>query len=106
MNYEFHLKDLGSLSYFIGLEVGSLEHKISLSQRHYTLKILEDTGFLGCKPHLIPMEPNLKLNNQDGNLLSENIEYKQIIGRLLYLTITHPDIIVDVHKFNQFVFQP
>ncbi|XP_062085881.1 uncharacterized mitochondrial protein AtMg00810-like [Humulus lupulus] len=59
LNSQFKLKDLGNLRYFLGLEVARSESGIFISQRTYTLQLLEAFGCLQCKPSSTPMEPNL-----------------------------------------------
>lgn len=103
---QFQLKDLGSLKYFLGLEIARSAKDIVLSQRHYTLELLEDTGFLGSKPTTVPMDPKLKLNNHDGPLLADPSQYRRLVGRLLYLTLSRPDITYAIHKLSQYISQP
>ncbi|XP_057452063.1 uncharacterized mitochondrial protein AtMg00810-like [Lotus japonicus] len=102
----FRLKVLGDMKYFLGLEIARSSQGIMLTQRKYTLQLLEDTGYLACKPQPLPMDPGLKLNSSDGDLLSDVTLYRRLIGRLMYLTISHPDITYDVHKLSQFMSQP
>lgn len=61
LNKNFNLKNLGDLKYFLGLELARSSTGIYLSQRHYTLQLLEDVGLLGSKPEAVPMNPHLKL---------------------------------------------
>ena len=65
------LKDLGNLKYFLGIEVAQSRAGIHLLCRKYSLEILEDTGFLGAKPSMFPIEQNLKLNEANGELLED-----------------------------------
>ena len=55
---QFQLKDLGQLKYFLGIEVAWSNKGITLSQRKYALKILEDVGYLRAKPASFPMKQN------------------------------------------------
>ena len=76
----FMLKDLGPLKYF--LEVARSNQGITLHQRKYALEILKDA-----------LLPNLEMN-------------RRLVDRLLYLTITRPDITYSIHKLSQFMSKP
>lgn len=69
LNDVFKLKDLSSLKYFLGLELFGSSNKIMLSQRNYTLQLLEDTDFLSSKPSALPIDLHVKLRYDDDTLL-------------------------------------
>ncbi|RVW55183.1 Retrovirus-related Pol polyprotein from transposon RE1 [Vitis vinifera] len=106
LNGYFKLKDLGNLKYFLGLEVGRSSKGISVSQRHYALQLLSDTGYLGCKTRKTPMDPNVKFSQDEGDLLDDPSIYRRMIGKLLYLTITRPDLSFSVNRLSQFLAKP
>jgi hypothetical protein len=103
---QFKLKDLGHAKYFIGLELARSNKGISLCQRKYTLDILDDVGLLASKPVKFPMEQHIKLSRDDGSLLPDPTVYRRLIGKLLYLTLTRPDISYSVSRLSQFMDQP
>ncbi|XP_042958182.1 uncharacterized mitochondrial protein AtMg00810-like [Carya illinoinensis] len=80
---------------------------ISLCQRKYALDILQDSGFLGCKPIAFPMESTLKLSvNNSSPPLPDPALYRRLVGRLLYLTITRLDLSYSVQALSQFMAKP
>jgi len=106
LHTHFKLKDLGPLKFFLGLEIARSSAGISLCQRKFALDILTDTGHLAAKPSAFPMESNAKFSASDGVLLEEPHFYRRLIGRLLCLTITRPDLTYAVHTLSQFLQAP
>ncbi|XP_062093471.1 uncharacterized mitochondrial protein AtMg00810-like [Humulus lupulus] len=106
LHKQFRLKALGTLKYFLSFEIARSTTGLFLSQRQYTLQLLEGTGYLGSKPSCTPMEPRLKLSAETGELLTDPTQYRRLIGRLLYLTLSRPDITYSVHCLSQFMLAP
>ncbi|KAK1430741.1 hypothetical protein QVD17_13699 [Tagetes erecta] len=107
----FLIKDLGELKYFLGIEVIRNEEGIILSQRKYCLDLLQEFGLLGAKPVSNPIEQNIiitdKLNSGKDDAELDNItEYQKLIGKLIYLTLTRPDISYTVSCLSQFMHKP
>jgi len=102
----FKLRDLGELKYFLGLEIVRSDKGIHISQRKYALDLLDETGQLGCKPSSIPMDPSMVFAHDSGGDFVEVGPYRWLIGRLMYLNITRPDITFAVNKLAQFSVAP
>ena len=106
LDNKFKIKDLGNLKYFLGMEIARSKEGISLYQRKYTLDLLQDTGMLGAKPVSTPMDYTLKLSKNSGTALSDISAYRRLIGKLLYLSHTRPDIAFVVNRLSQFLEAP
>ncbi|XP_019236355.1 PREDICTED: uncharacterized protein LOC109216633 [Nicotiana attenuata] len=115
LHSKFKVKDLGKLRYFLGIEVSRSKKGILLNQRKYALELISEVGLSGAKPAATPIELNQKLTTVEydtcvgktGDLeLKDNSAYQRLIGRLLYLTITRPDISFAVQTLSQFMQRP
>jgi len=102
----FSIKDLGTLKYFLGIEVARRSEGMFLCQRKYTLEIIDECGLLGEKPADFPIEENHKLAMAIGPLLNDATRYRRLIGRLIYLSITRPELSYAVHILSQFMQSP
>jgi hypothetical protein len=78
LKQNFEMKDLGELHYFLGIEVTQSPKRIWLLQRQYALNKLSKYGRMGCKPISIPLEQNVKLSVDEGNLAEDTTMYRRI----------------------------
>lgn len=102
----FGIKDLGPLKYFLGIEASRTSDGLVLSQRKYTLDILEEAGVQGCRPSNFPMEQNLQFQKPSNSPRTDYGTYRRLVGCLLYLTVTRPDITYAVNILSQFLSDP
>ena len=94
------------MHYFLGLEVWQSPERIFLNQGKYAVEILKRFDMLECKPMNTPMEVKLKLLVDTSSELIDATLYRQIIGSLMYLTNTRPDICFAVNTLSQFLVEP
>jgi len=106
LHSRFHIKDLGPIKYFLGLEVSRSLDGLVLNQRKYCLDLISETRMLECKPAPTPSDPSIKLHADEGALLPDPSSFRHLIGRLLYLTNIRPDISFVVEQLSQFVSSP
>ncbi|RVX04589.1 Retrovirus-related Pol polyprotein from transposon RE1 [Vitis vinifera] len=100
LSSEFSLKDLGSLHYFLGLEVKYLPNGLFVSQTKYIRDLLEHTKMMECTPINTPMALKSIITSFDEQPIDPT-QYRQLVGSLQYLTFTRPDIVHAVNKACQ-----
>ena len=100
---EFEIKDLGPLKYFLGMEFARSKKGSFISQRKNKLDLLSETGLLGCKATETPIEPNLKLQPASPVEVIDKEKNQHLVGRLIYLSHTRPDIAFTVSMVSQFM---
>ena len=106
LSTKFHMKDLGVLRYFLGIEVARSPAGIYLCQRKYALGIITETGLLGVKPVSFPLEQNHKLAHAKDTPFSAPSRYRRLIGRIIYLGVTRPELSYVIHLLSQFKNDP
>ena len=102
----FSIKDLGPLKYFLGIKVARGPKGLFLSRRKYAFEIVDESGFLGSKPSDFLMEVNHKLALATRAPLDDVGRNPRLVGCLIYLTITRPDLCYAVHILSQFMQAP
>ena len=91
------MKELGHLSYFLGLEITHSTDGIYITQAKYAFELLSRTRLTDSKTVDTPVELNAHLTLSGGKLLSNPSLYRRLVGSLVYLTVTCPDISYAVH---------
>ena len=92
--------------YYLGLEIHRTGEGIFLHQHKFIHDLLVEAGLLDCKPLSLPVDTNIKLSEKEGALLDNPTLYRKFVGKLLYLTVSRPDISYVVHLLSQFVHAP
>lgn len=78
----------------------------SLNQRKYVLEIISSHGHLCCKPTATPLPPGMVLSQGAEEPLQDPESYRRLVGQLLYLNLTKPDISHETQQLSQYVAKP
>ena len=106
MSNKFEMSNLGKLSYYLGIEVCQHEGGITLNQRRYASKILENAGMIKCNPVHTPMELGLKLSKAENEREVDATMYRKNVGCLRYLLHTRPDLSFSVGVLSRYMQSP
>jgi len=105
LHQRFAIKDLGVLKYFLGIEMATSHKGLFLNQRKYVLDLLREADMLDCKLAKTPLDSKLQLT-LDGDSFDQPQLYQKLMGKLIYLTITRPDLSHSVSIVSQFMHSP
>ena len=100
LSQQFEMKDLGHLNYFLGLEITHSIDRHYITQAKYASELLSQVGLTNIKTVDIPIKLNVYLTPSGGKPLSNPSLYKHLVGSLIYLIVTHPDISYAVHQVS------
>jgi hypothetical protein len=99
----FEMNELGLLIYFLGMEVTQSDQGYFLCRKCFSLKTLDNFAMSKCKRVITPMIQGQKLMKEDGSPKADGKVYRSLIGSVLYLTATRPDIQFAVNYLSRFM---
>ena len=97
LSQQFEMKDLGHLSYFLGLEITHSTDGLYITQVKYASELLSQAGLTNSNTVDTPIKLNAHLAPSGGKPLSNPSLYRRLVGSLVYFTITRLDISYTVH---------
>ncbi|GJT56412.1 retrovirus-related pol polyprotein from transposon TNT 1-94 [Tanacetum coccineum] len=106
MHDEFEMSMMGELNFFLGLQIKQMEDGIFFNQSKYIKEMLKKFGLEDSKPTKTPMSTEIKLTKDDEADSVDSSKYRGMIGSLLYLTASRPDIMFSVYLCSHFQENP
>ena len=106
LQLDFAMKDLGQLSYFLGIEATCDSSGVHLRQTRYIIDLLDSVNLIGIRPYRAPCVLGTKLSKFDGDPLLDPFEYRHTVGALQYITLTRIDIAYSVNQLCQHMQAP
>lgn len=103
---EFEIKDLGPLKYFLEIKVVRSKDRLFLSQSKYVIYLLQDSGMLGCRPCDTFIEFNYCLHVDEGHRLIDIGHYQRLVKKMIYLSLTRPNISYIIGVVSYFMHVP
>ena len=106
LSQQFEMKDLGHLSYFLGLKITHSTDGLYITQAKYVSELLSRVGLTDRKIVDNPVELNAHLTPTGGKPLSNPSLYRRLVGNLVYLTVACLDISYVVHQVSKYLSAP
>ncbi|KAJ6855707.1 Integrase catalytic domain-containing protein [Populus alba x Populus x berolinensis] len=106
MKHEFNMTDLGKMRYFLGLEVLQKSTGVFINQKKYASEVLKRFGMDKSNSVRNPIVPGCKLVKDEGGVKVDNTHFKQMVGSLMYLTATRPDMMFVVSLISRYMENP
>ena len=106
MMKEFDMSDLGKMRFFQGIEVMQLDGGIFISHKNYASELLKKFGMKDCNPVHNPVVTGFKISKDINGTEVDGSVYKQLVGSLMYLTTTRPDIMYAVSIISRYMSKP
>jgi hypothetical protein len=106
LSSDFAVKDLGTLHYFLGIEVIPVKDGLLLSQQRYIRDLLSKTNITEAKPVSSPMASSSTLSVFTGDPMEDPTLYQSVVGSLQYLSLTCPDLAFAVSRVCHFMHRP
>ncbi|XP_050916198.1 uncharacterized mitochondrial protein AtMg00810-like [Lathyrus oleraceus] len=107
MKREFEMTDLGEMKYFLGVEVRQNARGIHISQKKYAGEVLERFGMGNCNGVKNPIVlGSIKLSREEEGKQVDGTLFKQMVGSLMYMTTTRPDLMYCVCLISRYMSNP
>jgi hypothetical protein len=106
LHQQFDMTDLEPTTRYLGIEFTTLPNGIFLSQREYILEMLAATNMQDCKHENVPLPPGLQLLSDMNSEPADIHNYCTIVGKLIFLTTTRPDIAYAVNSVSRYMSNP
>lgn len=103
---KYRMKDLGPVTRYLGVDFLTTSHGILLHQKPYALRFAEQYDLTSCKPVFTPLPENLTLSSSCDSPSVNSTLYCQLVGKLIYLTNTRPNISFSVGLVSRFMTSP
>jgi hypothetical protein len=106
MANEFEMSMIGELSYFLSLQIKQLKNGTFVSQGKYIKDMLKKFGMNEAKPISTPIGTNINLDSDASGNMADQKLYRSMIGSLLYVTTSRPDVMFSVCMCARFQASP